>query len=601
MHNLVEKLQGRLLKNPATKSVQMLAFLLVVALALAITMLLSIGKTGKLHDEGNNINELLNANNAVKIQYGNMRDATASYMFLGSEETWNEVQRQSNKLLISVRELRSLVQTHFPSSSKEIDTIVDKVVQYQAALPELKAIRGDSRGVIAGVLASNLTQSAHSYGFSSELSTAIEALTEDEPDISANERIFLEKLLRAHALWMRVIAEFRAQLLLRNPGSLTVIDVYVEQFKKQWKEIKILNKKFDIDFTLQEMIEQADIHQRAWIKALPAVIVIHNSKRWRRDLKYLEDVLNPISASFLSDLDRFDNTLETRQKEANQALIDNERNVLLWTISAMTIGTLMSIGMLFIFYRLLVEHRERRTAAEQASQLKTEFLSRVSHELRTPMNAILGFAQLIELDKNEPLTPSQQDRLQEILNGGHHLLELINEILDLTQIESGKFKLHMKSVALDDVLRECFPLINPLIVKHNTKFIDTISNQPTCHVMADRIRLKQVLINLLSNAIKYNSKNGTVTLACDNTNGRIRISIIDTGIGVSTGQQASIFQPFERLGRGGDIEGSGIGLAVTKALVQAMNGRIGVISVPNKGSTFWLELDTGDNLRESQH
>jgi signal transduction histidine kinase/ActR/RegA family two-component response regulator len=237
------------------------------------------------------------------------------------------------------------------------------------------------------------------------------------------------------------------------------------------------------------------------------------------------------------------------------------------------------------------ELKQAMAAADKANRAKTDFLSSMSHELRTPLNAILGFAQLMESDTS-PQTPSQKRNLNQILKAGWYLLELINEVLDLALIESGKVTLSGEPVSLPEVMLECRAMVEPQALKrginmHFPRF-DT-----AYFVKADRTRIKQVLINLLFNAIKYNRPGGTVVveyaLQLPST---IRISVRDTGPGLAAEQVAQLFQPFNRLGRETGVEeGTGIGLVVTKRLVELMGGTIGVDSVLAEGSTFWIEMN----------
>ncbi|OYY95812.1 MAG: hybrid sensor histidine kinase/response regulator [Hydrogenophilales bacterium 28-61-23] len=247
------------------------------------------------------------------------------------------------------------------------------------------------------------------------------------------------------------------------------------------------------------------------------------------------------------------------------------------------------------------ELHEALTAAEKANRAKTDFLSSMSHELRTPLNAILGFAQLMESGFPQP-TPSQQRNLDQILKAGWYLLELINEILDLALIESGKVTLSREPVSLAEVMLECRAMIEPQAQKRGIGMTFPRFETPY-FVNADRTRVKQVLINLLFNAIKYNKPSGSVaveyTLSPPNS---IRISIRDTGAGIAPELIAQLFQPFNRLGKeAGAEEGTGIGLVVTKRLVELMGGVIGVDSTVGTGSVFWVELSLTSAPRLAVH
>jgi PAS domain S-box-containing protein len=239
-----------------------------------------------------------------------------------------------------------------------------------------------------------------------------------------------------------------------------------------------------------------------------------------------------------------------------------------------------------------IELERAKAAAEKANLAKSEFLSSMSHELRSPLNAILGFAQLMMSDEPPP-TPSQVASIDPILHAGWYLLELINEILDLAQIESGKLALSLEPTSVAEVMLECQAMIEPQGQKRGIGMSFPVFGIP-CFVEADRTRLKQVIINLLSNAVKYNRANGTVVVDCfPVTPEHIRISVRDSGAGLSSDMVNQLFQSFNRLGREtGAEQGTGIGLVMSKRLVELMGGVIGVDSTVGSGSVFWFDLNT---------
>ncbi|MBB1076949.1 PAS domain-containing sensor histidine kinase [Rhodoferax sp. 4810] len=237
-----------------------------------------------------------------------------------------------------------------------------------------------------------------------------------------------------------------------------------------------------------------------------------------------------------------------------------------------------------------VELERTRALADKANRAKSDFLANMSHELRSPLNAILGFAQLMDAGTPAP-TPAQKSAIDQIIHGGWYLLDLVNEILDLASIESGQMALAMAPEKLVDVLQDCQTMIEPQAAARAVRVSFVPFEQP-CKVLMDRRRLKQVMINLLSNAIKYNRNGGTVEVSVSlRSHGFVRISVQDNGQGLAAEQLGHLFQPFNRLGQeGGPQEGSGIGLVVSKRLVEMMGGTIGVHSTLGVGSVFWFEV-----------
>ena len=245
--------------------------------------------------------------------------------------------------------------------------------------------------------------------------------------------------------------------------------------------------------------------------------------------------------------------------------------------------------------RFLQELETARDEQARASRAKTEFLSAMSHELRTPLNSVIGFSQLLLNSRKHPLPERQRKQVKQIAHSGQHLLTLINEVLDLARIESGGMAFSIEPVSLDDAVRESMETVSS-IAETNGITMEPIAGQCGQTVLADYTRLKQVLINLLSNAVKYNRPAGRISIRCGaGDGGRTRITVSDTGPGIPPGRQTELFQPFNRLGaENSSIEGSGVGLALTRQMVEEMNGHIGLDSTLGEGSAFWVELPLAD-------
>ena len=327
-----------------------------------------------------------------------------------------------------------------------------------------------------------------------------------------------------------------------------------------------------VSFWLQRLVSRP-------ILAIGAVAqdVIRQQDYSRRAEKISDDEVGVLVESFndmLSEIERRTGALEESKRETERLNAKLEQRVHERTA------------------QLERSNRELAVAtatAEQASRAKSEFLSSMSHELRTPLNAIIGFGQLLAADQLRASEEQKRTFVDHIVTSGKHLLTLINEILNLAQIEAGRLVMSLEPVALGDVFDDCRAMTEPLAAQRGIRML--LPERCTLSVVADRTRLKQVLLNLLSNAVKYNRDNGAVVLECTQAGGRVRVSVQDTGLGLSEEQVSALFQPFNRLGQeAGPQEGTGIGLVVTRHLVEMMGGSIGVRSMPGTGSVFWIEL-----------
>jgi PAS domain S-box-containing protein len=237
------------------------------------------------------------------------------------------------------------------------------------------------------------------------------------------------------------------------------------------------------------------------------------------------------------------------------------------------------------------ELRRARASAEAASAAKSEFLASMSHELRTPLNAVLGFAQLLQRDRKQPLSDRQRERVDHVVRGGEHLLRLIDDVLDLSRIEAGRVAISAEVVGVRALVDEVVATLEPVATRTAVSIAIAPLSTSLPAVIADRTRLAQILMNFGSNAIKYNRAGGHVTVLASRVDDRVRISIADDGLGIPEDKRARIFEPFHRAGQEtGPIEGTGIGLAISKRLAELMKGAVGFHSESGKGSTFWVEV-----------
>ncbi len=333
--------------------------------------------------------------------------------------------------------------------------------------------------------------------------------------------------------------------------------------------------------------------------------IIHNAnKTFSHLVKFPLDKINHLhfvnfideesKTLFIARFNAFFKSPEDKQLEICLKSTDDKKiivNLKGTSISANIAGKfhlLVSVDDITALKQAEQEAQQAREVAEKANQAKSEFLSRMSHELRTPLNAILGFGQLLAMEKN--IAPDEQEDVRHILDAGNHLLDLINEMLDIAKIDAGKADFHTEKLSIQHIINGACLLVSPAVRQKQITLTQCLVTD--YKVMADAMRLKQVLLNLLSNAVKYNRPQGRVKITCLLcAEDYLRISIEDTGFGIKKEDYAQVFEPFSRIAHNkSEIEGTGVGLMITKKLVEAMHGRIGFDSEYQVGTTFWIEL-----------
>jgi PAS domain S-box-containing protein len=363
----------------------------------------------------------------------------------------------------------------------------------------------------------------------------------------------------------------------------------------------------------EEQVRQARVFSDSIIENLPAVVIVKDASelRYARFNRAAEETLGISRDAVIgkTDSELFPatyadvNALKDRMVLQTRMAVDIPEEVVVSSggetrvLHSKKIPLLDEGGEPMYLLGVSIDITEQRAATERlrlaqleterASRAKSDFLSRMSHDLRTPLNAILGFAQILQMDA---LTPEQTEGVQQILRGGGHLLDLINEVLDIARIEVGQLSLSPEPVPVEEAVTHVVSLVRPLATRRRIT-VTTDKDAEGLHVRADRQRLNQILVNLVSNAVKYNRDGGSVHVSWQCRGDLVRILVRDTGPGIPADKKMRLFQPFERLGaEQSTVEGTGLGLAVSKGLTEAMGGRIGLDSEIDAGSTFWIEL-----------
>ena len=421
---------------------------------------------------------------------------------------------------------------------------------------------------------------------------------------------------------VKVIELSHGVIWLLGCGGIFVFSHYVRRqhrgMAEQQQQLEII-----VQQRTQELLEKEQRLSKIMDTAVDSIVTANDrgmiesfNRASERMFGYKADEVIGKSINILmskTDSSQHDSHLDRYQKTGQSRIIGVGREVMARDIHGREFPIELSVsemrsGNKVIFTSFMHDISQRKAheqalfaakeAAENANQAKSEFLSSMSHELRTPLNAILGFSQMLTLDPDQPLTEDQALAVEHIQAGGEHLLALIDQVLDLAKIEAGKMDVSLESLNTQDVLDECLKMIEAQANMRSITLIKDYKIPVDTMIQADYTRMKQVLLNLLSNAVKYNKEGGDITLITYEFNEQsVHIEVKDNGPGIPLDKQAGLFEPFNRLGsNSSEVSGTGIGLTISKKLIESMQGRIGFSSKTgsNSGSSFWIELPLGN-------
>ena len=417
------------------------------------------------------------------------------------------------------------------------------------------------------------------------------------------------------------ISRYRGEimLLILNENDPFERDDLIQEYNGQTREFLVRREKV-------EQLNLSDIQKDIFRKTLSKTskVYVHQTETIRlannNEIIKAKKLFNEkILPQKIKIRDSYDELIHSMQQQAKIEIDEAHRTNRMTMIVTIVLIALLFFLVLWVQYLavkairrynlLLYENNEKleltvkertkqleqaKEKAERASQTKSDFLSGMSHELRTPMNAILGFGQLL-ISEEDSLNEIQVSNVNEIITAGNHLITLINELLDLSKIEAGKIELNIRDVYLNDVLKQSIALVNPLAESHQVEIINNISSDAYV-IKADYTRFKQVMVNLLSNAIKYGNDNSKVIVDDEIINNNLCLRITDFGKGLSGDDIAKLFTSFARLETESEVEGTGLGLVITKNMIELMNGSVGVESTLGRGSTFWIVIPFAESL-----